>query len=237
MPQTLQKHRILSGSVLKLIAMITMLMDHIGYVFYSFPAFRQPLFTALGETVTLYFILRKIGRLAFPIYCFLIGEGLRHTRSQFKYLLRLLIFAALSEIPFNLMISGQLRCHTHQNVFFTLFLGAAAICIYRSKLKTLPKAALMLILLGVSTVLDADYGTAGMVVILLIYVLRGHTIVQALAGYPLFSGGVYAIAAFIPISMYSGKRGFIKHPVLKYFFYRFYPLHMALLVGIKKYLT
>lgn len=232
--RSLNKYQFLSGSVLKLIAMITMLMDHIGYVFGAFPVFRTPLFTVFDTTVTLYFILRKIGRLAFPIYCFLIGEGLRHTRSQFKYLLRLLIFAALSEIPFNLMISGQLRCHTHQNVFFTLFLGAAAICIYRSKLKALPKAALMLLILGVSTILDADYGTAGMVAILLIYALRGHTIVQALAGYPLFSGGVYAIAAFIPISMYSGKRGFVKGNFLKTAFYLFYPLHIALLVTIKR---
>ena len=126
MPEThsLANRRILSGSVLKLIAVITMLIDHTGYVFYAFPAFREPLFTALGETVTIYFILRKIGRLAFPIYCFLIGEGLIHTRNPIKYLLRLLIFAILSEIPFNLMVSGQLLCPEHQNVFFTLLLGA-----------------------------------------------------------------------------------------------------------------
>lgn len=239
MPEThsLNKYRILSGSGLKLIAVITMLIDHIGYVFYALPAFQKPLFTALGETVTLYFILRKIGRLAFPIYCFLIGEGLRHTRSPVKYLLRLFVFAVLSEIPFNLMVSGQLRCDAHQNVFFTLFLGALAISFYRSRLSNLLKSVLILLVLGVSTVLDADYGTAGMVIILLLYVLKGHPIVQAVAGYPLFSGGIYAVAAFIPINMYNGKRGFIKRPILKYAFYLFYPLHMLLLVGIKKYLT
>ena len=237
MPQTLQKHRVLSGSALKLIAVITMLIDHIGYVFYALPAFQKPLFTALGETVTLYFLLRKIGRLAFPIYCFLIGEGLRHTRSPIKYLLRLFVFAVLSEIPYNLMVSGQLRCDSHQNVFLTLFLGALAIYFYRSKLSNLLKAVLILLILGLSTVLDADYGTAGMVIILLLYVLKGHPIVQAVAGYPLFSGGIYAVAAFIPINMYNGKRGFIKHPVLKYAFYLFYPLHMLLLVEIRKCLT
>ncbi len=231
---TLAKHRIFSGSVLKLIAVITMLIDHTGYVFYAFPIFRQPLFTALGETVTIYFILRKIGRLAFPIYCFLIGEGLRHTRSQIKYLLRLLAFAILSEIPFNLMISGNLLCPEHQNVFFTLFLGALSIYFYRSINCNLLKALLMLAALGISTVLEADYGTAGMVIIVLLYVLQGHPIVQAIAGYPLFSGGIYAVAAFIPINMYNGQRGFIKSPILKYFFYLFYPLHMLLLVAIKQ---
>lgn len=229
-----KKHRVLSGSVLKLIAVITMLIDHTGYVFYAFPIFRQPLFTALGETVTIYFILRKIGRLAFPIYCFLIGEGLRHTRNPIRYLARLLAFAILSEIPFNLMVRGALLCADYQNVFFTLFLGALSIYFYRNIKSNLLKALLLLVALGASTVLKADYGTAGMVIILLLYVLRGHPIVQALAGYPLFSGGIFAVAAFIPINMYNGKRGFIRHPILKYAFYLFYPLHMLLLVAIKQ---
>ena len=234
MPQTLFKRRFLSGSVLKLIAVITMLIDHTGYVFYAFPTFREPLFTAFGETVTIYFILRKIGRLAFPIYCFLIGEGLRHTRSSIKYLLRLLVFAAISEIPFNLMVSGELLCPEHQNVFFTLFLGALSIYIYRSDLRDLLKIVLMVAVLGISAVLNADYGAAGMVAILVLYVLRGHPIVQAIAGYPLFSGGLYAVAAFLPINLYNGQRGFIKGRFLKLAFYLFYPLHMLLLVALKQ---
>ena len=234
---SLNKHRVLSGSVLKLIAVITMLIDHTGYVFYAFPVFRAPLFTVLGETVTLYFILRKIGRLAFPIYCFLIGEGLRHTRNQVKYLLRLLIFAIISEIPFNLMVSGNFLCETNQNVFFTLFLGALAIYFYRNIKNDLLKALLMLAATGVAAILEADYGVAGMAAIVALYFLREHPIAQAIVGYPLFGGGVYAIAAFVPISMYNGQRGFIKHPVLQYCFYLFYPLHILLLVGIKKYLT
>ena len=229
--------RILSGSALKLIAVITMLIDHIGYVFYAFPVFREPLFTVLGETVTLYFILRKIGRLAFPIYCFLIGEGLRHTRNQLAYLARLLIFAVISEIPFNLMVSGDLLCADSQNVFFTLFFGALAIYFYRNIKSTPLKAVLMLAVLGVSIYANADYGAAGMAVIVVLYFLREHPIVQAIAGYPLFSGGIYAVAAFVPISMYNGQRGFIKHPVLKYAFYLFYPAHMLVLVGIKKLVT
>lgn len=232
--RSLDKYRILSGSALKLIAVITMLIDHIGYVFYALPAFRQPLFTALGETVTVYFILRKIGRLAFPIYCFLIGEGLVHTRSPIKYLLRLLGFAILSEIPFNLMIGGNMLLPDRQNVFFTLFLGALSIYLYRDIKRDLVKALTMLAVLGVSVVLKADYGAAGTVVILLLYVLRERPIVQAIAGYSLFSGGIYAFAAFIPINLYNGRRGFIRSPILKYAFYLFYPLHMLLLVWLRQ---
>jgi hypothetical protein len=58
--------------------------------------------------------------------------------------------------------------------------------------------------------------------------------VQAMAGYPLFGSGAYAMAAFIPIAMYNGQRGFIKSPILKYAFYLFYPAHILLLVAIKQ---
>jgi len=234
MPNTLEKHRIFSGSALKLIAVISMLIDHIGYTLcHTAPFFTAPLFSVLGKTVTVYYILRRIGRLAFPIYCFLIGEGFAHTRNQTKYLLRLLIFAVISEIPYNLMISGRILCPEHQNVFFTLFLGALSIYFLENIKRSLQKAILMLAVLAVSVVLKADYGAAGMVAILLLYVLRSHPLVQAIAGYPLFSGGIFSFAAFVPINLYNGKRGFIKSPILKYAFYLFYPLHMLALVGIR----
>lgn len=232
---SLDRFRVLSGSVLKLIAVISMFIDHTGYVFcYEFPEMTQTLFRFMEQNVTLYYILRKVGRLAFPIYCFLIGEGLTHTKNQKNYLLRLLIFALLSEIPFNLMCSGKLFTSANQNVFFTLFLGALSIYFYENTKNRLLNALLMLAILAVSIHLKADYGPAGVVVILLIYILRGHPVVQALAGYPLFSGGIWAIAAFLPINLYNGRRGFIKSRVLQYAFYLFYPLHMLLLVGIKQ---
>ena len=232
---SLDRFRVLSGSVLKLIAVITMFIDHTGFVFcYEFPEMTQTLFRFMGDNVTLYYILRKVGRLAFPIYCFLIGEGLTHTKNQKNYLLRLLIFALISEIPFNLMVSGKLFTDANQNVFFTLFLGALSIYFYENTKNRLLNALLMLAILAASVYLKADYGPAGVVVILLIYILRGRPIVQALAGYPLFSGGVWAIAAFIPINLYNGQRGFIKSRVLQYAFYLFYPLHMLLLVSIRQ---
>ncbi|MBF1029587.1 MAG: hypothetical protein HXK91_05165, partial [Lachnospiraceae bacterium] len=78
-------------------------------------------------TYEFYSLLRIIGRSAFPIFCFLLVEGLLHTSSRGKYLLRLLLFSFLSEIPFNLALFGGLRNANHQNVFFTLTIGLAVI--------------------------------------------------------------------------------------------------------------
>ena len=144
------------------------------------------------------------------------------------------MFALISEVPFNLMCSGKFLYHAGQNVFFTLFLGALSIYFLESVTGCLKKAVLMLAVLVASIYLKADYGAAGVIVIVLIYVLKNQPIVQVFAGYSLFSGGFAAVAAFIPINMYNGQRGFIKSGFLKYAFYLFYPLHMLLLVGVKR---
>lgn len=88
-----EKYRILSGSALKMIAVITMLIDHIGAVLLSMyqPA-QKILFTLFGREYNVYLIFRDIGRAAFPIFCFLLLEGFRHTRSRFRYGRNLLFF-------------------------------------------------------------------------------------------------------------------------------------------------
>ena len=123
-----EKYRILSGSALKMIAIITMLIDHIGAVILSmYPPAQKVLFTLLGREYSVYLIFRDIGRVAFPIFCFLLLEGFRHTRSRFRYGRNLLLFALISEIPWNLMFTNTLH-YERQNVFFTLFLGYLAFC-------------------------------------------------------------------------------------------------------------
>ena len=130
----------ISGSVLKMVAITTMLIDHLGagllLPLLSLPP-TSPLFTndhgisflfhRYLLTYEFYSLLRIIGRSAFPIFCFLLVEGLLHTSSRGKYLLRLLLFSFLSEIPFNLALFGGLRNANHQNVFFTLAIGLAVI--------------------------------------------------------------------------------------------------------------
>ena len=130
----------ISGSVLKMVAITTMLIDHLGAGL-LLPLLSLPptsplstnghgisfLFHRYLLTYEFYSLLRIIGRSAFPIFCFLLVEGLLHTSSRGKYLLRLLLFSFLSEIPFNLALFGGLRNANHQNVFFTLAIGLAVI--------------------------------------------------------------------------------------------------------------
>ena len=130
----------ISGSVLKMVAITTMLIDHLGAGL-LLPLLSLPptsplstndhgisfLFHRYLLTYEFYSLLRIICRSAFPIFCFLLVEGLLHTSSRGKYLLRLLLFSFLSEIPFNLALFGGLRNANHQNVFFTLAIGLAVI--------------------------------------------------------------------------------------------------------------
>lgn len=130
----------ISGSVLKIVAVTTMLIDHLGAGL-LLPLLSLPptaplstsdhgisfLFHRYLLTYEFYSLLRIIGRCAFPIFCFLIVEGLLHTSNKGKYLLRLLLFSFLSEIPFNLALFGRLQDANHQNVFFTLTIGLAVI--------------------------------------------------------------------------------------------------------------
>lgn len=234
MNNNLSDFKILSGSALKLIAIITMFIDHTALLLRAqLPFMDATIFTLAGTEITLYYIMRRIGRVAFPIFCFLSTQGYTHTKNLKKYLMRLLVFAAISEIPFNLMLSGKIFYSAKQNVFFTLFLGLLLIYIFENTEKELKKAGLMLALAAVSLVLNADYGIHGVLLILLMYILRNRAAAQVLLSFPLLSGSVAALTAFIPINMYNGQRGFVKSGLLKYGFYLFYPLHMIVLVIIK----
>ena len=119
------RFQVLSGSTLKVLAAATMLIDHTAGALLS----KNPveLFSIAGRTVTLYMVLRTIGRVAFPVFAFLLPEGFVHTRNRKAYGISLFVFALLSEIPWNLLHAGTLFCPS-QNVFFTLFLGFLALC-------------------------------------------------------------------------------------------------------------
>lgn len=230
------KFKIFSGSTLKLIAVISMLLDHTALILYSeIPAFAMPLFNIGSKTITIYYILRKIGRLAFPLFCFLLTEGYIHTKNRKKYGVNLLIFALISEIPFNLMKSGNLFYPKSQNIYFTLFFGFLLIYLFEN-IETNPKNIIAVFLIPIIVMLlRVDYGLNGVLLILLIYMLREKRVLQALLAYPLLSGGIAAFCAFMPINMYNNKRGFIKTPLLKYGFYIFYPAHIILLLIIKNF--
>ncbi|MBQ3135612.1 MAG: hypothetical protein IJB75_07375 [Oscillospiraceae bacterium] len=211
-----------------------MLIDHSALLLAAeLPILTLPLLPIGGGKVTLYYIMRKIGRLAFPIFCFLISEGLVHTRDRKRYLLRLACFAAVSEFPFNLLVKGTLFYGGKQNIFFTLLLGALLICISERKASQADNAVLMIFVLFAALLLKPDYGLSGVVLILLMYSFRTRPAIQAVTAFPLLSGGWAAFAAFLPINLYNGQRGFIRSAALKYGFYLFYPLHILVLVAVK----
>lgn len=209
----------LNGFALKWIAMLTMAIDHTGMVL--FPQ---------------YPVMRIIGRLAFPIYCFLLVEGACHTRSRVNYALRLFLFALASELPFNLVHGGNLWYDGAQNVMFTLLLGLLAVwCldVPRGRWRIAGGIGALLCLL-LAEVLRTDYGGGGVVFILVFYVFYGkrlwYSVMFALADFYIY-GGVqkFAVASLAPILLYNGKRG----PSMKYLFYVFYPAHLFVLYLIR----
>lgn len=232
-----QKYCFLSGSLLKVLAVFTMLIDHTAaFLLRSCEFAIQPLVSIGSHELSLYKIMRYVGRMAFPIFVFLLVEGFYHTHDKKKYGRNLLIFAIISEIPWNLLHSGTLLYYK-QNVFFTLLLGYIGMCVIE-KYQSLHKAkqstiALLLILLIVSLLLQADYGVVGFGYVLLIYILRENSILQAVLGTCFLPSTWIGGMAFIPINLYNGKRGFIKGNAAKYFFYIFYPLHMICLYIIR----
>lgn len=230
-----EKFQILSGSALKLLACILMLIDHTGVLILANwkPALRV-LFTIGSTEFTFYRIVRDIGRSAFPIFCFLLIEGFLHTRNRRKYGQNLLIFALISEIPWNFVFSNTWH-HPTQNVFFTLFLGYLGLCVLEA-LWERPVLQFLCIagLFAFSYVFHADYGWHGFILILLMYLLRRERFLQALASTIWMNYEWKMCFSFIAINMYNGKRGFIQGKAAKYFFYLFYPVHLTILVILRQ---
>ena len=221
---------ILDGSWLKILAIVSMTIDHVAAIaIWRMPIGITPLFFIGSHPVKIYTLMRMIGRLAFPIFSFLLVEGFLHTHSRKRYGLNLFLFALISEIPWNLIHNGALL-YPKQNVFFTLFLGYLGICaIEYLKHSRLRQIIALTLLLALSFVLRADYGCSGFAFILVLYILRNNRIPQAIIGSCILPSRWQAGLAFIPLSMYNGKRGFIKGVFAKYFFYLYYPLHLFIL--------
>lgn len=226
--------QILSGSALKVISVVTMLMDHIAFVLFPlFPWARTPVFNG-SYAPSLYRIFRDIGRIAFPIYVFLLVEGFLYTRSRIRYARNLLLFALISELPWNYEHTGTFF-YKYQNVYFTLFLGFLGCWVIEYFWeKRMAQFLCLLALLLVSFFLKADYGWKGFIFILIMYTLRAEPAPRAVVGSCWLYYEWKACFAFIPINMYNGKRGFIRNSFIKYMFYAFYPIHI-LILGLLKY--
>lgn len=247
----------ISGSTLKIIALVTMLIDHFGAIILGRMMDQRGIYEILnsadatavlkwmgeyGGLFLVYTILRFIGRVAFPIFIFLMVEGFARTRNKWKYLLRMLLFAVLSEIPFDLALRNQVLEFTYQNIFFTLAIGLLAmiICEYIEKhvwskntigsklLAVIFTAAVIVVAMVFAQLIASDYGWSGIACIMAIFLFRKNKIFQIVAGCIAFIWEFTAPLAFIPIAFYNGNRGL----KLKYIFYAFYPVHLLILYVI-----
>lgn len=214
----------ISAAVLKWIAVVSMVTDHFACAVYPCLA---------GHSTEVYHILRGIGRIAFPIYCFLLVEGFFHTKNVWKYLGNLLLFAAVSEIPFNMAVFGHVFYPQGQNVYCSLALGICAMLLLRRfdgflVWQLLAQGAVTAVFLFLGEFLEVDYHWKGIAFIILFYYLRKPRIrqeVTAAVGAAAFC--VYeraAVFSFFPLYFYNGKRG----RQAKYVFYVIYPLHLLL---------
>lgn len=198
---------------LKMIAIITMVIDHVGHIFF-------PEMT----------LLRIIGRLSFPIFAYVLTEGFIHTKDVKKYMLRLGIFAILSEIPYDLAIMGSVLEFTHQNIFFTLFLGMLMMWLVSKTKNIILQYGIVAALILLCQLLNTDYSNIGVLMIFIFYVFRERKIEKLLIVGLIFialTGGIqlYAILALPLIALHNGEQG----PKMKAFFYLFYPAHLLIL--------
>ena len=231
----------LNSTALRLLAILFMLLDHLW-----------------ATVVPGNLWMTCAGRLAFPIFAFQLYEGYRHTGDFRRYCLRLLLFALLSEIPFNLFYAGSVLFPFHQNVMFTLLLGLLAIrqadMLRREqgiKRKSLRCLALLAVLAG-GVLLFPDYGLMGVMTVLCFFVFREHRLFQLAAMAVLnifaFKGqtipvSLFGLASDFPIQgfallslpliwLYNGQKG-PGGRGLRLFWYIFYPLHMLALYFIQ----
>ena len=216
----------ISQEGLKLLACITMLIDHIGALF--FPQFQW---------------MRIIGRLSFPLYCFLLSEGIHYTRNPMKYGLRLLLVAVLTELPYDLLFRGEFTW-AKNSVMVTLLLGFLGGIGFRHCSGWLKYAApIPFILMGRFS--NGTYGMYGVAMIVMFCMTRSFPrrlsaqfllmvlLSLRMAGFPGPLGTqIYAIASMLPIALYSGgKRSHNK--AMQWAFTLFYPVHIVILLLIR----
>lgn len=230
----------LSGSALKWIAIVTMLIDHIGATL----VWNWYLECFSPAAAGVYALMRIVGRAAFPVFCFLLVEGFCHTGSRKNYAIRLGLFCLIAELPFDLAVWEEVPCWTGQNVFFTLLLGFLTIwCSEMMAERTLWHPALitgaMVLLFGrAAEYLQTDYGFFGVLLIGALYLGRkldadGGKLRLLLGSLAIlwycwsYNNWVeiFAVVGLGLTMLYNGRRG--NGP--KWFFYWFYPLHLSVL--------
>ena len=248
--------RLFSSAVLKYLAAFFMLIDHVAVVMLQVVNAAKNT-GAHGNTeslIAIYRIMRHIGRFSFPVFCFFIVEGYCKTKSRAKYLIKLIVFGSISQIPFEkaLFNEATLSNGYYTNVFFTLALGLMSIWFIDAflfgkyveipqRIKNWPVAVRGVIVAAsvgalcyISDYFHTDYRYGGIIMIIVFFLLWDIPEAACGAAYAAIcsynSAEVWSLPAIIMLMMYNGNRG----RQSKYFFYVFYPLHLTLLWIIKE---
>lgn len=242
----------ISGSTIKLFALFCMLIDHTAAIVLN-DMISYRINTGVYDIATyqqepLYYIMmimRCIGRLAFPLFCFLLIEGFSYTRNRYKYTLRLFLFSLISEIPFDYAFRHAFISFGYQNVFFTLTIGllvlilSEQISIHFAQNVSTHTVLQMVVLIGgalIAQMLRTDYGAFGIVTIYIMNYFRHDRVREYFGGCVILTlcnlMEVFTFAIYPLIKLYNNTRGWN----LKYLFYAFYPVHIIILTAISYFL-
>ncbi|WP_419871010.1 TraX family protein [Chryseobacterium sp. CT-SW4] len=216
----LSQLQILNSYHLKIIALMTMIIDHIGAIFYPDLVF-----------------LRIIGRVAFVLYAFMLVEGVYHTNNIHKYIKKIFIWALLSEVPFDIAFYGTPFYFGHQNIYFTLLISILGIY-YLQRIKSFFYSFLVvMVVIGVSYFFNFDYSWYGATMILAFYLLRKLSAfkfifiqtISTIATFNILGVQIFAFLGFIPILIYNGQQG----KKIGSIYYSYYAIHLLIFALIK----
>lgn len=259
MNSKLNKQGIVSSAFLKNIAYVTMFIDHFfAIVFKTYINVYTSQGVNMDEANDIYDIGRAVGRISFVLFAFMMAEGFKYTRNTRNYLLRLGLFAFISEIPFDLAFYGKIFYVSKQNIFFTLYLGVLALCLIKKfEGELFIQINCVILCCMAAAVLKTDYMFMGVLLIVAFYICRSSFWYQFIVGSAAIYFGIimvyvvrywergyalktylklgiselYGIFAFCFIYFYNGKKG---RQLPKACYYLFYPLHLLLLFYIQK---
>ena len=242
----------LSACTLKIIACITMFIDHFGSAVLE-KGYLNPSISGIPESSSLYnsllilnTVCRSVGRLAMPIFYFLMVEGFIHTRSRWKYLINMLIFAVISEVPFDIAFFHESFHPMYQNIYFNLAFSLLMLIAWDkfvgesySSASAAQKTKAILSVIGIciaASLTFTDYYMIGPVIALIFYLNhdkeKDRNIESGIVFFAVSAFGMGEFLAcfdFILFHFYNGKRG----RQLKYLFYAFYPGHILILILIR----
>lgn len=248
----IQNRKMLSGFAIKRIAVICMIIDHIGGIIMDGVIAPYQVDGTIYFTADMPFMVRNafvirgicntIGYIAFPLFCFLIVEGFIHTRNQMRYGIRMFFFAILSEVPYDIAHYQTFFSYRLQNVMFTLCIGIfTLIAIDRFKKKPEMKKNVKItcivitiaIGMGLALLVRSEYVCLGVLAICLLYLFRDKGWIRLFGFAPLLIVSPWILPALIPVLFYNEQRG----KGSKYFFYIFYPAHLMMFAIIASILS